>query len=103
MTTYCFDYPPIEALLGLLGSSLEDRLVGFEGRNRIGDVLRRAGLEYLDNFTRLSPRSLHAMEGIPIDAVRLLYSGADEMLRATHLGLEKEILSIEEIVGGKWY
>lgn len=85
--------------MDLLGGSLEIRLVGYEGRNQIGDILRKAGLECVDNFTRLSPRSLHAIEGIPIEAVRLLYLGADEMIRATHLGLEEDISSIEEIVG----
>lgn len=73
--------------------------MGFEGRHRIGDLLRRAGLESVECFTRLSPRSLHTAEGVPIDAIRLLYAGAEEMIRATHRGLENEVLDIEEMLG----
>lgn len=95
--TYFFRYPSVDDLLDLLGSSLEVRLIGFEGASRIGDILRKGGLENMDNFTQLSPRSLHVYEGIPIEAVRLLYAGADEMIRATHLGRVEDIEFINEI------
>lgn len=96
--TYYFDYPPVEALLDMLGSSLKAQLVGFKGGERIGEILRRAGLEYLDDFGTSSPRSLHVYEGIPLGAVCLLYSGAVEMIRGVHLELEEEIRDIEEAV-----
>lgn len=95
--TYFFQYPPIEDLLELLGGSLEVRLVGFEGADQIGTILRKGGLENIEDFTLLSPRSLHVYDGIPIEAIRLLYSGADEMMRAMHLGRAEEIEFINEI------
>lgn len=97
--TYCFRYPSVEVLLDLLGGSLEAWLVGFEGSDQIGGLLRKAGLECADDFTMLCPRSLHIYEGIPVEAVRLLYSGADEMIRAIHLGRGEDIREIDELIG----
>lgn len=97
--TYYFQYPSVEDLLDLLGGSLEAQLVGFEGGDQISNLLRRAGLERVDDFTLLSPRGLHIYEGIPVEAVRLLYSGADEMIRATHLGHEEDIKDVDKLTG----
>lgn len=93
--THCFGYPEVGDLIDLLGSSLETRLVGFEGINNIGEVLKQAKLEYVDDFTFLSPHSLHIDSGIPVGAIHLLYRGAEEMIRALHLTMEQEIGEIE--------
>jgi hypothetical protein len=95
--TYYFMYPPVEELLEMLGGSLETQLVGFRGRDQIVDILKRAGFEYLDDFSMHSPYSLHFHDGIPADAVRLLFSGAEEMLRAFHWGMDEVIRDIEEM------
>jgi hypothetical protein len=72
------------------------QLVGFEGSARIEEVLQRAGIVNVDDFTMISPRSMHIDDGIPVEAVRLLYLEADEMIRAMHLELESDIRDIEE-------
>lgn len=97
--TYYFGYPEVGDLLNLLGSSLERWLVGFSGSERIGEILKRAGLEYVDDFTLLSPRSLHVYEGIPVEAIHLLYCGANDMIKALHVTMEQEINEINEATG----
>lgn len=72
------------------------QLVGFEGSAWIEEVLQRAGIVNVDDFTMISPRSMHIDDGIPVEAVRLLYLEADEMIRAMHLELESDIRDIEE-------
>jgi hypothetical protein len=97
--TYYFEYPPVEVLLEMLGGCLEAQLVGFKGKDQISEVLRRAGLEYLDDFGLLSPRSLYVYDSVPADATRLLFRAAEEMIRAFHSGMDKEIREIEEMTG----
>lgn len=99
--TYYFIYPQVNHLVDLLGGGLEAQLVemSFKDGDSIEKVLRRAGLEYLDDFTLVSPRSLSVYDRIPAGAIRLLYLGAENFIRAIHLGLEQEIRQIEEALG----
>lgn len=95
---YHFVYPQVDHLVDSLGGELEVQLVGmsFKDGDSIGKVLRRAGLENLDDFAVVSPRSLSLYDGIPAGAIRLLYSGAEKLIRAMHLELEQDIRQIEE-------
>lgn len=98
MKIYHFVYPQVDHLVDSLGGELEVQLVGmsFKDGDSIGKVLRRAGLENLDDFAVVSPRSLSLYDGIPAGAIRLLYSGAEKLIRAMHLELEQDIRQIEE-------
>lgn len=66
--------------------------------NLIGRMLEQAGIERLDDFALISPQSLHRYEGIPAEAIQLLYSEAEKMIRVVHLEMEQDIRDIEEAI-----
>lgn len=99
--TYFFEYPRVGCLIDQLGYSLQELSaeIPFADANLISRMLEQAGIEHLDDFALISPQSLHRYEGVPAEVVRLLYSEAERMIHAVHLGMEQDIRDIEAAIG----
>lgn len=61
------------------------------------DVLKRAGLERMDDFCLTSPLALHKSSGIPTRAVTSLYVGAEKLIRLVHQEMAVEIQEMRDM------
>lgn len=95
--TFFFEYPPLEDILSLLD---KESALSF-GTSWMDEVLQQAlkssGLEFLNNFTMISPRMVYLINRIPVEMIRELYTRAETMLLALHLERKAEIVEIEEM------
>lgn len=95
--TFFFEYPSLEEIL----SHLDKESTLTFGTSWMDEVLQQAlkssGLEFLDNFTMISPRMVYLINRIPVEMIRELYARAEMMLLALHLEREAEIVEIEEM------
>lgn len=98
--TYFFDYPSVEVLLKSLSSKSYVFKAGWSsGGIDLQIMLKHAGLEKMDDFCLTSPLALHvSCSGrIPVQAVTLLYVGAEKMIRMVHDEMAKEIQEIRNM------
>lgn len=102
--TYAFTYPTIADLFDhlnvrdcLLDSDTE---VGdFWGRD-ILEVLAAASMDFIDELTLSSPRSLHLSTGLPAWRISLMYDEAVEMIADFHIEMKPMIDDIEQVGRG---
>lgn len=96
--TYWFQYPSVDDLL----KSLRNCSLVFEDGWALGGIdlrslLKRVGLENMDDFCSTSPRTLHLSGGVPAQAVAQLYTGAEEIIRMVHEQMAEEIQEIRDM------
>lgn len=96
--TYWFQYPSVDDLL----KSLRNCSLVFEDGWSLGGIdlrslLKRVGLENMDDFCSTSPLTLHLSGGVPSRAVAQLYAGAEEIIRTVHEQMAEEIQEIRDM------
>lgn len=60
-------------------------------------VLKRMGMENMDDFCLTSPLALHMSSGIPTQAVISLYVGAEKLICMLHQEMAREIQEIRDM------
>lgn len=103
MKTYALVYPTITELFDRL--NVQGCLLDFDAQvddfwsQDILEVLERAKMEFIDELTLSSPRSLHLATGIQAWRISLLYKEAMVMIEDFHVAAMPMIDDIEQIVG----
>lgn len=96
--TYFFQYHTVDDLLKLLADDSGVFASGWSLRGvNLQDVLKRVGMENMDDFCLTSPLALHTSSGIPAQAVTLLYIGAEKLIRLVHQQRSGEIREIQDM------
>lgn len=99
--TYAFTYPTIADLFDHL--NVQDCLLDpdmevddFWGQD-ILEVLGAAAMDFIDDLTLCSPKSLHLSTGLPAWRISLMYEEAVEMIADFHIEMKPMIDVIEQV------